>query len=75
MNDLFKENVSPLVSLEIFQKHVLKYLVKLFDDKIEKHREFVLNLLEKYFYKVRYLIHHFHFEKDILQQLQRINNI
>jgi len=50
MNDLFKENVKAHVSLEIFQKHVLKYLVKLFDDKIEKHREFVLTILEKFFF-------------------------
>lgn len=47
MNELFKSEINPLISIEIFQKHVLKYLVKLLDDKIEKHREYVLIILEK----------------------------
>lgn len=47
MNDLFKPDIKPLLIIEVFQKHILKYLVKLFDDKIEKHREYLLIILEK----------------------------
>lgn len=51
MNDVFKEDINQKVelSLDLFQKHILKYLIKLFDDKIEKHREYVINLVEKYY--------------------------
>ena len=52
MNELFKEEMKPHIVLEIFQKHILKYLVKLFDDKIEKHREYVLIIIEKLFFNI-----------------------
>jgi hypothetical protein len=45
---LFKELDQNTLLVEVFQNHIFKNLVRVLEDKVEKHRDIALSFLEKY---------------------------
>ena len=48
IKSLFRELKEPGKLVEIFQKYIFKNLMRVMDDKVEKHREACLGLIDSY---------------------------
>ncbi len=48
MNEFFSFQTSEENLISVFQQNIIKQLIKVVDDKLEKHRELVLIILDKW---------------------------